>query len=108
RQAFRSTMVAWAAARPPWSAPGCQSGPESNRSPLRGFVPASFMGPRSKAQGRSGGELDSNEHLFASQEGSPASLYVTPAKPTGYVTPAKPTGRYQGSCSDSPDGPAIG
>src|SRR5207302_8666542 len=91
-------MVAWAAARPPWSAPGCQSGPESNRSPLRGFVPASFMGPRSKTHGRSGGELDSNEHLFASQEGSPASLYVTTAKATGC---------YHGSCSDSPDGPAI-
>src|SRR5438094_8107512 len=69
-------MVALAAARPPWSAPGCQSGPESNRSQLRGFVPASFMGPRSKTQGRSGGNQDSIEHLFASQEGSPASLYV--------------------------------
>src|SRR5438445_11068047 len=44
-------MVAGRAARPPGSAPGCQSGRESNRSPLGVSVPASFIGPRRKTQG---------------------------------------------------------
>src|SRR2546425_8002176 len=44
-------MVVGRAARPPGSAPGCQSGRESNRSPLGVSVPASFIGPRRKTQG---------------------------------------------------------
>src|SRR6267143_3357232 len=45
-------MVAGPAARPPWSAPGCQSEPESNRSPLGVSVPASFMGLGERRRGR--------------------------------------------------------
>src|SRR2546426_1129885 len=45
-------MVAGRAARPPGSAPGCQSEPESNRSPLGVSVPASFMGLGERRRGR--------------------------------------------------------
>src|SRR5439155_13626311 len=71
-----STTVAAAAARPPSSAPGCRSGVESNRSRLQAYVPASFMVPGRKTQGRSGGNLDFIEHLFGSQEVVLPSLYV--------------------------------
>src|SRR2546421_6170182 len=66
-------MVLGAAVQPPSSAPGCRSEFELNQSPVQGSVPASFKGPRSKTQGRSGGNYDSIERMFASQEVSSRS-----------------------------------
>src|SRR5437870_2089350 len=70
-------MVGGAAAQPPSSAPGCRSEFELNQSPVQGSVPASFKVPRSKTQGRSGGNYDSIERMFASQEVSSRWVHFT-------------------------------
>src|SRR2546427_6443165 len=70
-------MVVGAAAQPPSSAPGCRSEFELNQSPVQGSVPASFKGPRSKTQERSGGNYDSIERMFASQEVSSRWVHFT-------------------------------